>query len=256
MKNKIFFVLGVVLVFFTATAFLKDVLYDTPQRVVRLASAVKGMESYSLSYKIYYMSLIPVGTLKMSRRISSIGPIYAAEASTEASPADIFVRAKASLESVFDAQTNLPLRYTEMTTVNGSVKKKEIEFDRENGIAISFDQKVRINENTYDPLGAFAAAIDFPYADENDHLLGLLSKESLYFLKAKKVGFSKDFIEVAIYVAREDLTSSHGATLQAWLTNDSPRFPLVIKSWTPIGYASGVLDKVEIHEDAQNHMAL
>jgi hypothetical protein len=233
----------------------KDVLYDTPQRCQDLVAPALGAQGeradaftngdWTLTYKIYFMSLFPVGTLKISRQKQDQGPAFALEALTDGSPAAIFVRASARLESFFDKESHLPNHYAETTKVKETVKSKDIVFDRQQSLALRDKKMIRINADTYDPAGAFVAATQLPYQDNQEYALELLSKDSLYILKGQKMRSAPRYIEVNIHLSREDMTSTHGAELHVWLTRDAARIPLVIKSWMPAGYASVVLEKIE-----------
>ena len=245
-----------ILLSLSVIALLKDLIYDTPQRCYDTASAAIGSNGgraaevlggdYTLVYKIHYFSLIPLGTFKISRTDRGVGPVFTGEALTDDSFADIFVDASIRIESHFSRESDMPYRYVETTRVRDKIKVKEIEFDRTEKIASLGDKKIKIDENTCDPLGAFVKALDLPFLEDREYLVGLLAKKTIYRLTAKKTRPSKEFFEALVDVRREDGTSSHGATFKVWLTSGAERIPLLFKSWTPAGYMSVVLEKIEI----------
>lgn len=259
MKKKILGILGGAIVFFLVVALLKDFLYDTPQRCATVysntleGSAQRPGIDYLCVYRINYMSLVSLGTLTMSRREKEEGPVFSAEAKSEGSLADLFVHASARIESYFDKQTDMPYRYSETTLVNEHRKSKDIEFDRVAGIADREGYKTRISEDIYDPVGAFVAALKQPYQDSREYIVKLLSKETVYVLKTRKVHDSKEFSQIAIDVGREDMTSTHGVKMMMWITNGPARIPILFKSWTPVGYMSVVLEKIEVVHPGISH---
>jgi len=255
MKKKICMFSFWIILFFSILALLKGSIYDTPQRCYDTAAAVLGKNGeraaaalsgdYTLVYKIYYFSLIPMGTFKISKTQRREGPVFTGEALTDDSFADIFVHASMHMESHFNGKSGMPYRYVETTRVRDKIKQKTIVFDHAERIASYGDMKIKIYEDTCDPLGAFVKALHFPFVGTSEYSIDLLSKKTIYLLSAKKSHESKEFFEILVDVRRENRTSSHGATFKVWLTS-AGRIPLVFKSWTPAGYVSVVIEKIEI----------
>ncbi len=256
MKKKIALCFAAAVVLFLLSALVKDFIFDSPQSCLETVSRSLGRDpdraaellngNVTLVYRINYLSLIPMGTLKLSRAARENGPVFTLEASSEKSIAEPFVHADARIETTYDGRSNMPSRYSEITQVNGKLKTKDIEFDRENQIATYGDMKVKITEDTYDPVGAFLAASGQEYPDDKEHTIRLLSKKDLYLMKSRKIRQAVRLMQLSIDVKRENLTSSHGAAFTVWMMTGKSPIPLIFKSWTPGGFVSVVLDKIEM----------
>ncbi len=256
MKKKLRMFLVLLILSFSLLALLKNFIHDTPQRCYATVAGAIGKNGkraaevldgdYTLVYKISYFSLIPMGTFKISKTERRKGPVFTGEALTDNTFIDIFVQASIRVESHFSREFNMPYRYVETSKVRDKIVTKEIEFDRAGKIAFREDMKIRIYADTYDPLGAFVKALNLPFDGDREYAINFLSKKSIYLLTAKKTHQSKEFFEILVDVRRENRTSSHGATLKVWLTSGAGRIPLLFKSWTPAGYVSVVLEKIEI----------
>jgi hypothetical protein len=81
-----------------------------------------------------------------------------------------------------------------------------------------------------------------------DVYIPFMSGGDIYNFKVTSLNVSEGIEEVLIDIKRKNLTSSHGGNLHVWITVDNARTPLVFKSWTPVGYASVVLDRVELEK--------
>ncbi len=90
------------------------------------------------------------------------------------------------------------------------------------------------------------AALKLPYRRGQVFTVRLLSKETVYILKSKMIVDEKDFSQIEIDVRREDMTSNHGMSMTMWTTNGPMRLPLLFKSWTPVGYMSVTLEKLDV----------
>lgn len=232
----------------------KDKVFDTPENAFKKISRLAVNEdikanvfgtSKVLTYKMYYWSIIPMGELRFVTDASEKSVVFSAEARSQRSLVGNFISASARVESHFLKKDLLPFKYVETTNVEGKVKTREVFYDRERSLAVWGDKKVRISGGTYDPLGAFMRTLSSEWDAGRDAAIPFISSGDLYNLRATLLNQDKNIQEIAIDIKRQNLTSSHGGGLHLWMTSDS-RIPLVFKSWTPAGYASVVLEKIEV----------
>jgi hypothetical protein len=247
-------------VILVALAVIKDKIFDTPEKskhqieVFLGKSAKKDLvfnifgSNKELVYKMYYWSLIPLGEFKFVTKVDDLGNQFSLQATTDKSFAEKIIKANARVTSYFSKNIQLPYKYEERTEVKGKVKTKEIIFDQANLITTREDKKFKIPTDTYDPVSAFVQALIMPLTKGSEQKIKMVSGEELYILKATVIKEDSGIAEVILDIKRENLTSSHGANFHVWITQDSARIPLVFKSWTPAGYASVVLDRVELEK--------
>lgn len=254
-KIKIF-LCGLAL-FLVVFGVIKDKIFDTAQNCKKKTdipsifpeSKTNIFETPRiLVYRLYFWSLIPVGELRISTRPQDSSIVFAAEVDSAKSFVERFVVAKAGVESHFSKKDLLPYKYVERTEVNGKIKEKEVLYDRENLLAIQGERKIRIAKDTMDPLGAFIQMLTLSLEQGKDVAIPFMSGGDLYNFKVTSLHADAGVEEVRIDIKRKNLTSSHGGYLHVWLTRDHSRIPLVFKSWTPAGYASVVLDRIETDE--------
>lgn len=251
-------------VFFIAllgSAIIKNSFFDTPTKIFKkFSKQINELNQESitanlyskervLTYKIYYMSLIPMGTLKLSTLPGKDETNFSIFASTKDSYLDDFVNASIEINSHFNNKTLLPYLFNETTLVRGKKKFKEIEFDRRELVASIGDRKIKIYKDTYDCLGVFINMIGMPFELNKSRTSNLLSKDEIYNLTAEPIKFLDETAQLIVSIDREEFNSLHGARFYVWITNGSSRIPLLFKSWTPVGYVSVVLNSIEIKED-------
>ncbi|HAJ56609.1 MAG TPA: hypothetical protein DCL35_02440 [Candidatus Omnitrophica bacterium] len=249
-KIKIFFlalIAGLICV-----GIAKDKIFDTPVNAFKKISHMNGRDDVNvfgtskvLTYKMFYWSIIPMGELKFVTNASDQKVVFSAEARSQGSFIGNFISASARVESHFSKQDLLPFKYAEITDVNGKVKSREVFYDRTESLAVQGNKKIRIPKETYDPLGAFIRALSYALEVEQNVSTLFISSGDLYNLRARLLEQKGNINEVAIDIKRQNLSSSHGGSLHLWMASDT-RIPLVFKSWTPVGYASVVLDKLEV----------
>ncbi|MGE5279818.1 MAG: DUF3108 domain-containing protein [Deltaproteobacteria bacterium] len=228
------------------TACAVESFLHTPKRalaVVRARDLAPGNDR-TLTYRIYLGSLIPFGTITITRTRRDGAPAYAIEALSRGSVAHAFIDARAAFASLFDAATGMPQRYVETTRVNGKTKSKSIIFDRQTLTAASGERRIKITPQTYDPVGGFMAVLERPFTDNRTETVEMLSKRDIYVLKAHKKARTDGALKVGIDVHRADATSNHGATFDVWLTREQPRVPLLFRSWTPAGFVTVILTDI------------
>jgi hypothetical protein len=251
-KIKIFLTVSVLLLLVVGV--IKDKVFDTPQYCkmktdwasTSLEREVHIFETpRTLVYRIYFWSLVPMGELRITTKPQQESVVFSAEADSAKSLAERFVVAKAGVESHFSKKDHLPFKYVEKTEVNGKIKEKEILFDRENLLALQGSKKIMIAKDTVDPLGAFVQMLMLSLEKDRVVTIPFMSGGDLYSFKVTSLSVEGGIEEVLVDMKRWNLTSSHGGYLHLWLTHDNRRIPLVFKSWTPVGYASVVLDRIE-----------
>jgi hypothetical protein len=257
MLRKIKFFLYSFVLFLLVAGVVKDKIFDTAQNCKKKTAILSALPeskteffetSSTLVYRLYFWSLIPMGELRISIKAGDSGVVYAAEADSTKSFAERFVVAKARVESHFSWKDDLPYKYVERTEVNGKIKEKEVLYDRENLLAMQGEKKTRIANDTVDPLGAFVQMLSSSFENWKDIVIPFMSGGDSYNFKVTSLNVNNGIQEVLIDIKRKNLTSSHGGHLHVWITADNNRIPLLFKSWTPVGYASVVLDKVLIKQ--------
>ncbi len=236
------------------TGIVKDKVFDTPQaclnKLKQLPAAININDNIFESrktfiYKMYFWSMIPMGELRYSTKRSDLDVVFSLEALTDGSFIERFITAQARVESYFLKNDLLPYKYTERTQVNGKVKQKIVLYDRINLLSIQDDKKIKISPDTYDPVGAFVHMLTLSLKPGEDRNIPFLSGHDIYIFKARLLNNDRGIDEVDIDMRRKNLTSSHGGRLHVWLTSGNNKIPLLFKSWTPAGYASVVLDRIE-----------
>ncbi len=238
-------------------AIIKDKVFDTPEKSKqKVASFLSKSAQNSLEtnifgtnktyvYKMYYWSIVPMGELRFRTQVDDLGNVFSFEARTKGSFAERFIKASAAVNSYFSKNIRLPYKYTEITDVDGKVKTKEFIFDQANLITTVGERKIKIPLDTYDPVSAFVRMLSLPLKGGAEQKIRFLSGRNVYVLKSTVLNESSGIVEVLVDMKREDLTSSHGAKLHVWITQDNVRIPLAFKSWSPVGYVSVVLQRIE-----------
>lgn len=235
----------------------KDKFLDTPLNCLKKLKSQPAQNDIdtnifktnkTLVYKMYFWSIIPMGELRYSAQTKESDVVFSFEALTNKSFVERFITAHASVESYFSKKDLLPYKYAERTEVNGKVKQKEVLYDRINLLSVQGDKKIKIYRDTYDPVGAFVHMLSLSLEPNKDYNIPFLSGYDMYIFKAKLLNREHGIDEVSIDMRRQNLTSSHGGNLHVWITADNNRIPVLFKSWTPVGYASVVLDKVLIEQ--------
>jgi hypothetical protein len=255
MLKKIKIFLMILIVGLICTGIAKDKIFDTPENAYKklgffadqnnLDTNIFGI-SRVLTFKLYYWSLIPMGELRFVTNASRQDTIFSAEALSKGSFVGNFITASARIESHFSKKDDLlPYKYVETTNVKGIIKTKEVLYDRQALLSIRGKKKTRISKDTYDPLGAFIHMLALPLETGESSDILFISGGDLYNLRAALLKEGPRIMEVLVDIKRQNLTSSHGGTLHVWVSNDDRRIPLAFKSWTPAGYASAILNKVE-----------
>ncbi|OIO35445.1 MAG: hypothetical protein AUJ74_06190 [Candidatus Omnitrophica bacterium CG1_02_44_16] len=253
MLRKIKILLAGLILFLVVFGIIKDKIFDTAQNCKKkmgISSSYLSREANifetprTLVYRLYFWSIIPMGELKISTKPGDSNTVFTAEADSAKSFVERFIAAKASVESNFSTKGRLPYKYIERTEVNGKIKEKEVIYDREVLLAIQGKKKIRIAKDTIDPLGAFIQMLTLSLEKGKVVVIPFMSGGDLYNFKVTSLNVNEGIEEVLIDIKRANLTSSHGGSLHVWLTNDNSRVPLVFKSWTPVGYASVVLDRI------------
>ena len=235
----------------------KDKILDTPQHCIKKIKLLPDKNTIeanifnlnkTLTYKMYLWSLIPVGEFKFTTEAQGLDVVFSFKASTQGTFIEYFVTADARVESYFSKKSLMPHKYAERTEVKGKIKKKEVLYDRANLLSLQGNKKIKISNDTYDPVGAFVHMLTLPLEKGKEYHIPFMSGHDMYIFKASVLNETQGISEVSIDMRRKNLTSSHGGHLHVWITANNRRIPLLFKSWTPIGYASVVLDRVSMNE--------
>ena len=257
MLNKIKQILFIIFLVLLTAGIIKDKVFDAP------SAAMNRIKSYAeknakksvninlfetnrvLVYKMYFWSIFPMGEMKFSTKSSDKETVFRCEAITEGRFIKRLIDARASIESYFSKSDFLPYKCIEHTQVQGKIKEKIFIYDRENLLCIHGDEKIKISSDTLDSLGAFIRLMSIAFVNDKDHEISFLPGRDTYVLETRLLRSMNKINEVYVDIHRKNLTSSHGGRLHIWITSDNCRLPLMFKSWTPAGYASAILDRIE-----------
>lgn len=236
-------------------AIAKNEFVDSPRVALKIAKQSPGFskESGSLDvnflekkttvYNLYYSALIPMGKLAFSVVYDENLIHLSAQATTNKTFIENFIKASASLESDVVKGSFLPKQSRERTIVSGKEKLKETRYDFDELVAQKNDFKIKINSDTHDPVGAFFHLLSLPYNPGESRIVKFLSDTEIYTMKATMVGIKDSIEEFSLEIKIEDLSSNKGAKLHMWTTEGSNRIPLAFKGWTPVGYVCAILTK-------------
>ena len=224
-------------------AVVKDKFFDTTGFALsRLAKAETARMPSELVYRMYYWSVLPLGLLSFSNDHSEDDIIYSVKADTRGGLLEKFIKTSASMESQVTKNNNLPYQYNEITVYREKTKQKKILFDQASLMVTRGERKIKLKQPTYDPVGAFAYLLTLTLKKGDVYKIPLLSEDDIYIMEAKGLEEKNGILKLSIDVKRENGTSSHGANFHVWVATDRHNSPILFKSWTPVGYASVVLE--------------
>ena len=254
MLKKIKISILVIFLALVTSAIVKNVFFDTPDnclKKIKSRTSKNDIEAdhfktnRTFIYKMYFWSIIPMGELRYSTQAGATGIVFSFEALTKKSFIENFINAQARVESHFSKKDFLPYKYAEKTVVNGKIKQKDVLYDRDKLLSVQGDKKIKITRDTYDPVGAFVHILTLPLELNKDYSIPFLSGYDMYLLKARLLKKGRRIDEIDIDMRRQNLTSSHGGHFRVWVTADNSKIPLLFKSWTPVGFATVVLESVD-----------
>jgi len=249
MRKKIIKYLLIAVAAFIIVAIAKNEFTDSPKIALKIAKQSTGfsnvnlLEKKTLVYNLYYNALIPMGKLSFSVVLDENLIHLSAQATTNNTFIENFIKAQASLESDVSKESYLPLSSRERTIVSGKEKIKETRYDFNELLAQKNDLKIKINDDTHDPVGAFFHLLSLPYNLGESRIVKFLSDTEIYTMKATMVSAKDSIEEFSLEIKIEDLSSNKGARLHMWTTEGNDRIPLVFKGWTPVGYVCAILTK-------------
>lgn len=228
---------------------LNESFWRSPSRIKTLAADIlkdiarSKSDRVRLDYKIYYLSFLPFGRLIYATEFSDQSTRVSLSAITKDSIVESFLDASAQITSTRDLLTGLSNTYKEKTVFKKSLKEKEILFDRTASVATrDGDVKIKIDSDIDDPVSAFVGLLRAPYRDGATERARCLAKDEIYEMTANLRAKQDGLLDILIDIHRENKTSSHGARVNVFVTDDELRIPVFFKSWTPAGYLCAVLD--------------
>ncbi|MDP2943867.1 MAG: DUF3108 domain-containing protein [Candidatus Omnitrophota bacterium] len=253
MIKKIFFFTLIVCVMLILILSIKEKILDNPKNILkRLPSKEWSVftGSKELVFLVKYFGIIPIGKAKIrvdgSTRYEG-RDVYKLVAEAETSNfASIFYQAKARIESYMDKNKFYSLRYKEeLFLPDKEVETKEIIYDQENLIMTRGNFKRKILPNTQDPLSAifYLRIQDFNIC--KSIVMNTITKKENYEFRASVIGKQDDIWLLKSKVQRQDRSSYyHGVEFYLFISDDSRRLPLLIKSFTKIGLVTARLSEV------------
>lgn len=235
----------IVLVFVCIIQYTKETVLGNPKRILdNISPRLKHLTNLSIAEKVYnadrpityslsYMNIFPIGkayfsaqkrknhillkaTAKVSNFINSIYPV------------------EAGVWSRIDKEKFYPYQYVEVTKIPEKEKKKEIIFYPNKNMAERDGKKYKIPPMTFCPLSAFYYLQMQDFSLGKTYKIKLLSKEEIYVLEVKVVEEEGDIVALRGQVRREDLSSTHGASFEFFVSKEF-RVPLLIKIKTHSG---------------------
>jgi hypothetical protein len=255
MRKKIIKYVLIVIAAIVVVAIAKNEFADSPQAALKIAKRssafskapssldVNFFEEKIYVYSLYYNALMPMGKLAFSVVLDENLVHLSAKATTNKTFIENFIKASASLESDVNKENFLPLSSRERTIVSGKEKLKETRYDFNELLAQKNDLKIKINDDTHDPVGAFFHLLSLPYNLGESRIVKFLSDTEIYTMKATLIRVKDSVEEFSLEIKIEDLSSNKGAKLNMWTTEGVNRIPLVFKGWMPVGYVCAILTK-------------
>lgn len=245
--NKIKIAAIILLASIVLAAIAKDVFFDTPasgKQKLDLSLKKHSGSIKTLTYRMHFLSLLPMGTLEFTTQSSGTETMLIFEASPRGGIMQDKIAASARLESHLSQDGDLPLRYVERTKYKEKMKDKTIDFDRKNCIAVRGERKIKIPQDTYDPVSAFHKILHRELAKGDRYSVRCISEDVIYVLSADVQDDTGGMLKILMEIKREDGTSGHGARFTVWVVKGAENMflPVLFKSWTPVGYASVILD--------------
>lgn len=235
----------IVLVFACGIQYIKETVLGNPKRILdNISPRFKHLTNLSIAEKVYnadrsityslsYMNIFPIGKAYFSAQDKKNHILLKATAKVSD-----FIRSmyevEAGAESTIDKEKFYPLKYVEITKTPEKEKKKEIIFYPDKNMAEREGKKYKIPPMTFCPLSAFYYLQLQDFSLGKTHKIKLLSKEEIYVLEVKVIEEEGDIVVLSGQVRREDLSSTHGANFEFFVSK-TLRFPLLIKIKTHSG---------------------
>ncbi len=243
--RKIKFILLAAMVLIIIIAIAKDSILDTPsQALCRYKKMYSETKPSKIVYRMFYWSILPLGTLTFVTEQTNDEFASSVEANPVGGILGGRIEASAKLESRAHKQNRLPYVYNEVTLYKNKLKKKTILYDQEKLIVTRGERKIQLASTTFDPIGAFSYLLDQRLYRGCVYNIPLLAEDDIYTMEAKGIEENQGLVKVEITIKRANGTSSHGAHFYVWVIADKYNVPILFKSWTPVGYASVVLESI------------
>lgn len=238
------------IIFLFLGGIFKDVFLDTPfltRKKLEATLKKNGGTPETLFYRLYFLSLLPMGMLEFSIKSSSEGSVLSLEATPKNGILQNSVKASARLESYLPKDSDLPYRYVEKTKYKEKTKDKIIDFDTKNLIAIRGERKIKTPPDTYDPVSAFYKILRQKIVKGERYSVRCISEDVIYLLAAEVQDNADGLFKIHMEIKREDGTPGHGAQFFVWVAPgpEGVFLPVLFKSWTPVGYASVTFERIE-----------
>lgn len=255
MIKKIWLIVVAMMVIAAVFGIIKDAFIDSPvacRRKIDIYLTSRRNDSIednlfskrTISYKLYYGGLFCLGTFKFNTVPSSGETVFILEVSPRGGFLENSITAWARMESHFQYR-DFPSLYAEKTQYRTKVKSKLIEFDRNERIAKRGDRKIKITEKIYDPVGAFVHILSSPFEKDAPITAECLAEDTVYDVIAVPAQEKDNVYRLSVEIKRKGGGPGHSSRLNVWVTADNARIPLAFKSWSPVGYVSAILEKIE-----------
>ncbi len=226
-----------------------------------IASSTSGFQQGdSFTYDLYW-SFIRVGRAELSFDYDTLAPgepelLHAVFTVRTRGVADKLFKVRDRIESWMDPDTGRPLLY----------KKKQREGSTNRDVAISFDwdtmtatetrndkvyAPIAITEDTFDPLSLINEITQVAFVESETRSQAATDGKKLVYIDATHKGdgrlkikagkFEAQQIEVATNELQGVFEKSPDASIDLWLSQDSPAIPLKLKSEVSVGSFYGEL---------------
>jgi hypothetical protein len=222
---------------------LKEAALDNPSNILKKLPKEKWdvfTEGREITILLKYFNIIPIGIVRIKTdglTVYNGRDVYRLIAEIETSGfISNFYKAQAKFSSYMDKNKLHSLRYAESIILpDKNIETKEIIFDQDNLIMTRGNTKRKILPNTQDPLSTMFYLRTLDFGADKVFVSSLLSKEDIYGLKTKVFKKTEGIWKIKVTVARENRSFHRGGNFLVWITDDTRRLPLLIKTWTQIG---------------------
>lgn len=233
--------------------FIKERILDNPHNILKKLPTEEWQvfsEGKELVFLVKYFGIIPIGKAKIrvdgSTRYTG-RDVYklVAEAETTGFISN-FYKARAVIESYMDKDKLYSLRYIEnLILPEKDIETKEIIYDQENLIMRRGNFKRKILPHTQDPLSAIFYLRFQDFNIGKSIVMNTITKQENYEFRTSVIGKQDDIWLLKSKVQRQDRSSYyHGVEFYLFISDDSRRLPLLIKSFTKIGLVTARLSEI------------
>ncbi|MBU0900034.1 DUF3108 domain-containing protein [bacterium] len=215
-------------------------------------SPIVNSEGEKLTFSVNYMGM-PVGRSLMTFSKENTPDTYSIEVKTQSFPFfSLFYQVEDRIKSTINNQFQT-CKFEKYLQEGNYTKNETIIFDHQENLAYVNKHPVKIPTLIYDPLSALYQIRQQELIIGNSSYLNVISSKNIYKLEIevlKKERLYTLFGEISTIVIKPKMLFEgifkHCGEILIWLTDDSFKIPVLIKSKIPLGSIYAVLIKREI----------